>query len=79
VTACLTSRRRPWATRALFRHVLPALGVEAVDTVWEPACGEGHMAEIIAEFSTGQVVASDIYDYGCGQPARLRAQASIDR
>jgi hypothetical protein len=24
----------PWATRALFRHVLPALGAEAVGSVW---------------------------------------------
>ena len=34
----------PWATRALFRNVLPALGVDAIGRVWEPACGEGHMA-----------------------------------
>ena len=57
----------PWATRALFRHVLPALGVEAIDNVWEPACGEGQMAEVIAEFANGQVVASDVFDYGHGQ------------
>ena len=41
----------PWATRALFRHVLPVLGVEAIGRVWEPACGEGHMAAVIAEFA----------------------------
>ncbi len=57
----------PWATRALFRHVLPAMGVEAIDNVWEPACGEGHMAEVVAEFVNGQVVASDVFDYGMGQ------------
>jgi hypothetical protein len=57
----------PWATRALFRHVLPAIGADAIETVWEPACGEGHMAETIAEFASDQVVASDIFNYGYGQ------------
>jgi hypothetical protein len=60
----------PWATRALFCHVLPVLGIDAVDRVfgrvWEPACGEGHMASVIAEFTRSQVVASDIYSYGYG-------------
>src|ERR1700724_332280 len=57
----------PWATRALFRHVLPALGVDAICSVWEPACGEGHMAAVIEEFASSQVIASDIFDYGFGQ------------
>ena len=56
----------PWATRALFRHVLPALGIAAVGRVWEPACGEGHMAAVIAEFARGPVVASDVFSYGHG-------------
>jgi hypothetical protein len=57
----------PWATRALFRHVLPAIGVEAAVSVWEPACGEGHMAALIEEFARGPVVASDIFGgYGYG-------------
>lgn len=56
----------PWATRALFRHVLPAIGVESIASAWEPACGEGHMAAAAAEFTTGPVVASDIFDYGYG-------------
>jgi hypothetical protein len=55
----------PWATRALFRHVLPALGIDAIRSVWEPACGEGHMAAVIAEF-TSAVIASDIFDHGYG-------------
>ena len=41
----------PWATRALFRHVLPALDVDGICSVWEPACGEGHMAAVIEEFA----------------------------
>jgi hypothetical protein len=57
----------PWATRALFRHVLPAIGADTIETVWEPAAGEGHMAEVVAEFVGGQVIASDIFDYGYGQ------------
>jgi len=56
----------PWATRALFRHVLPALGIEAIGRVWEPACGEGHMAAVIAEFARDPVVASDVFSYGYG-------------
>jgi hypothetical protein len=56
----------PWATRALFQHVLPALDVEAIGRVWEPACGEGHMAAVIAEFTTAPVIASDIFPYGYG-------------
>jgi len=52
----------PWATRA----VLPYL--KALDphfgrcVVWEPACGEGHMAAVLAE-ACGRVLASDVFDY----------------
>ena len=56
----------PWATRALFRHVLPALGIETIGKVWECACGEGHMAAVIAEFTHEPVIATDIFDYGYG-------------
>lgn len=53
----------PWATRALFRHVIgPVAG-----RVWEPACGNGMMAEVIKEFTeSGSLHASDVYDYGYG-------------
>lgn len=57
----------PWGTRALFAHVLPALGVAGVSTVWEPACGCGHMADVIGEFTGGMpVIATDVFDYGFG-------------
>jgi hypothetical protein len=56
----------PWATRALFRHVLPAIGTDAISNVWEPACGEGHMAAVIAEFVGSSVTASDIFNYSYG-------------
>lgn len=54
----------PWATRALVEH-LNTWGDVSRDSVWEPACGEGHMARPLAE-SFAQVVASDIHDYGHG-------------
>jgi hypothetical protein len=54
----------PWATRALFKQVI---GVETIATVWEPACGEGHMAEVLTEFASDQVIGSDVFDYGYGQ------------
>lgn len=56
----------PWATRALFVHVLPQLGIRRIGIVWEPACGEGHMAEPITEFADS-VIASDVHDYGYGE------------
>jgi hypothetical protein len=37
--------------------VLPALGVETIGRVWEPACGEGHMGKVIKDFATGLVIA----------------------
>lgn len=52
----------PWAARAgaeLIRNLHPA-----ARTVWEPACGDGHMAVALAE--TFEVVASDIYPFGFG-------------
>jgi hypothetical protein len=56
----------PWATRAVFRHVLPELGGGVVGSVWEPACGEGHMAEVITEIASSAVIASDIFSYSYG-------------
>lgn len=64
----------PWATRALLEHVnirgvSAGMGGGEIPwgelTVWEPACGEGHMARVLAE-RFGRVVASDVFDYGIG-------------
>ncbi len=64
----------PWATRALVELVLPELGLDLDGAfVWEPACGEGHMALVLAEYAA-RVFASDVHDYdlvlpgsrGCG-------------
>lgn len=53
----------PWATRA-FLQVLQAFDpLLSVRNVWEPACGAGHMAAVLAE-DAGQVVASDVFDHG---------------
>jgi hypothetical protein len=60
----------PFATRALIEHALPALGIGRTDLLdmaaWECACGEGHMAEPLAEYF-GRVVATDVHDYGYGE------------
>jgi hypothetical protein len=53
----------PWATRALMERVLPHLGSRPATSAWEPACGEGHIAEVLREYF-GKVVATDIHDYG---------------
>jgi hypothetical protein len=60
----------PFATRALIERVLPVLAIRQSDlanmTAWEPACGEGHMAEPLAEYF-GRVIATDIHEYGYGE------------
>ena len=58
----------PWATRALIEHVFPHLerrGYCKSQHAWEPACGEGHIAEVLREYFR-TVIASDIHDYGYG-------------
>jgi hypothetical protein len=52
----------PWATRALLQYVIHP-GSIAGDGAWEPACGEGHMAEVLREYFK-KVIVSDLYDYG---------------
>jgi predicted RNA methylase len=56
----------PWATRALCEAVLPTLYTSLSGaTVWEPACGEGHMAYVLTEYAA-KVYASDIAQYRGG-------------
>lgn len=55
----------PWATRTLFRDVLPALGVMGVKSAWEPCAGLGHMSEVMRE-NVCEVIATDVHDYGAG-------------
>src|SRR4051794_6707900 len=57
----------PWATRALLQRVLQCSRVlYRHESAWEPACGEGHMAEVLKEYF-GSVTASDVFDYGQGK------------
>src|SRR5829696_5031826 len=56
----------PWAARALFEHVLGDDGPSRRMSCLEPACGAGHMAEVLKEF-VERVDASDAYDYGYGE------------
>jgi hypothetical protein len=54
----------PWATRAFVAHVLGGLALRDA-LIWEPACGEGHMAATLRE-TFRDVVASDVFAYGYG-------------
>jgi hypothetical protein len=55
----------PWATRALIAaDLVPS---HFARTVWEPAAGSGHMAEVLRE-SFSVVHATDVHDYGVGYP-----------
>jgi hypothetical protein len=59
----------PEATRAL-------LSVEQFDgAIWEPACGEGAIAEVLID-AGHDVVASDLVDYGYGHGGRNFLQAT---
>ena len=56
----------PWATRALMEHVLKPHWDDFDElNAWEPAAGEGHMAEVLREYFR-HVHASDVHDYGRG-------------
>ena len=53
----------PEATRAL-------LSVETFDgSIWEPACGEGHISRVLTEAGY-DTVSTDLIDYGYGQGGR---------
>src|SRR4029078_585651 len=52
----------PWATRALFHHVLDHADFHHF-TCWEPAAGRGDMAKVLANHFK-QTIASDIAYYG---------------
>lgn len=66
----------PWATRALIERVLRHLRREGqcqFQTAWEPACGEGHMAEVLREYFRA-VEASDAFAYQYRGDASLTFQ-----
>ncbi len=65
-TATTIFPRPPWATRALLAEVLPqALSGQHICMAWDPACGEGHMVEVLQE-EIAIVRGSDVFDYGRG-------------
>ena len=51
-----------WVTEALLSQVTLR------GPVWEPCCGDGAMARVVAEGAGHRVVASDLMDRGFGQP-----------
>lgn len=55
----------PWAARA-GAELIRFLDPEA-RTIWEPACGEGHMAAALGETFVSSVFASDIHPFGYGR------------
>lgn len=55
----------PWAVRAFVRHYFQNEDLSD-SSVWEPACGRGHMAQVLKEFF-GTVRGSDIAGYGYGE------------
>lgn len=56
----------PWAARACAELILTL--DPGAETVWEPACGQGHFAIPLREyFAPGKVIATDIHDYN-GNP-----------
>lgn len=58
----------PWATRALIEHIIQGKAELKGQSALEPACGEGHMAKVLAEYF-GSVTGSDVYPYGYGEVA----------
>jgi hypothetical protein len=55
----------PWAVRA-FLPILQELDPELSNaSVWEPACGEGHMASVLAE-AAHVVYPTDVFNYEAG-------------
>jgi hypothetical protein len=62
----------PWATRALFEHVIinKSIGLRSSlkrQRCWEPCANRGYMVAPLKEYF-GDVPASDIFDYGAGFP-----------
>lgn len=55
----------PWATRALIEHVLDKNANLADMTCLEPACGAGHMANVLKDYFR-EVHSADAYYYGYG-------------
>ena len=55
----------PWATRSLLEYVISNEDLKSLSCL-EPACNRGYMSKALEEYF-GNVVSSDVYDYGFGQ------------
>lgn len=55
----------PWATRALFEHILLDSNLNNQSCL-EPACGAGHMDIVLKDYFN-ITIARDAYDYGYGE------------
>jgi hypothetical protein len=64
----------PWAGRAI-GELIKSLDPEAA-SVWEPACGQGHMAVPLSEYFL--VFASDVYPHGFGSVIDFLADEDDD-
>lgn len=62
----------PWATRALCEYLGHTFKISR-QTVWEPACGEGHMVRPLGEYFKS-VYATDVFDYS----GSFSEQAAVD-
>lgn len=68
----------PYATRALYHYVSPALRHSAAGTIaWDPAAGKGHMGMVMEEYHGGGVLLSDAYNHG-GNRARAFIHTPFD-
>ena len=57
----------PWATRALFEHVLSEEKISMkLLSCLEPACGAGHMSKVLNDYFD-KVISADAYEYGYGE------------
>jgi hypothetical protein len=56
----------PWAVRAFIHQLYGSAMLRQHHRIWEPACGEGHMAAVMTEMGCN-VHASDVFDYGFGK------------
>lgn len=57
----------PWAARAFCEHVLGLQDGTSEMTVFDPACGEGHLLHGFADYFA-KTIGSDVFDYGAGFP-----------
>lgn len=56
----------PAATEALYRWMTESGMLNDSDVIWEPACGQGHIAEVFTGHGH-RVVATDLYDGSYGE------------